>query len=710
MAHSRAGVIAAPGPRPKGRPPRYGLDVKTQRPSTFVPGPKTPTVPAAPLVAPTGVPPTVAPSTSPIVTSSKSFAPLMPTVVPTALRSIDPRTTPVPPALLDQILKTTASHAHLARITGSVDAATATRLQQGSLTLDTFYRLAATSLFGEAAAKAPITYAAFRATLAERGLQQEWRAMLDVMPRGLRDRHLAGKASPIELYAAWAKDRAGWRARVEPVAIEVIRAELGREGRAWELDAALKIMTPGQRARLEAGVMKPAEIQDLLTDASTREADVIIVGAGMAGLAAAQELMAQGKKVVVLEASQHVGGRTKNATVGDVGFDQGAAWIHATDENPLTPIVKQLGLTMIPNDAPLLAYGGRDAPHVEGEKVTAALEAVHHALGTVAEKGVDVSAAHVKLPDSPYTQIAKNTIGPLTMGVDWHQMSTLDIGSQPAENHGATSTGTPDMFVKEGLETVTQSFMHGVPVRLGAPVSNVKWGKDGVVVEAGGVKFSGKKILMTASTGVLGSNRIGWDPPLPDWKKEAIQKVPMATFDKVALRFDKDIFSDKGVQPGAFVYEVDDDTAMDVVIRPTDKNVVVALVGGSYGDTLHQRGVDAAKEAVLAKLERIYGPTVREHVTDVAMTNWRADPWHMGSFTATLPGAAKQREKLRAPVDDTLFFAGEAQSMRWGGMLPGAFLTGKQAAGEIASALSSTATTKQDNARAKLRPDVHAAV
>jgi monoamine oxidase len=687
--------------------------VKIQHPSTFVPAPvsKAPTGSAAPLVGATGAQPTsVAPS--PIMTSStpSPLAPLMPTVLPTALRSIDPRTTPVPPALLDQILKTTASHAHLTRIAGSADPATATRLQQGALTLDAFYRLAATSLFGDAAAKTPITYAAFRATLAERGLQQEWRAMLDVMPRGLRDRHLAGKASPIELYAAWAKDRAGWRARVEPVAIEVVRAELGREGRAWELDAALKIMTPGQRARLEAGVMKPAEIKDLLTDASTREADVIIVGAGMAGLAAAQELMAQGKKVVVLEASQHIGGRTKNASVGDVGFDQGAAWIHATDENPLTPIVKQLGLTMIPNDAPLLAYGGKDAPLVEGEKVTEALEAVHHALTEVADKGVDVSAAKVKLPDSPYTQIAKNTIGPLTMGVEWDQMSTLDIGSQPAENHGSTTSATPDMFVKEGLETVTQSFMHGVPVRLGAPVSKVQWGEGGVVVEAGGVKFSGKKILMTASTGVLGSDKIGWDPPLPDWKKDAIQKVPMATFDKIAIRFDKDIFSNKGVQPGAFVYEVNDDTAMDVIIRPTDKNVVVALVGGSYGDSLHKKGVEAAKEALLQKLERIYGPAVREHVTDVAMTNWRADPWQLGSFTATLPGAAKQREKLRAPVDDTLFFAGEAQSMRWGGMLPGAFLTGKQAAGEIASALSSTATTKQDKARAKLRPEAHAAV
>ncbi len=115
-----------------------------------------------------------------------------------------------------------------------------------------------------------------------------------------------------------------------------------------------------------------------------------------------------------------------------------------------------------------------------------------------------------------------------------------------------------------------------------------------------------------------------------------------------------------------------------------------------------------AKEALLGKLERIYGPEVRNHVTDVAMTNWRADPWHRGSFTATLPGAAKQREKLRAPVDDTLFFAGEAQSMRWGGMLPGAFLTGKQAAGEIMNALSPTATSKQEMARAKLRPEVQA--
>lgn len=666
--------------------------------------------PTLPPIAPPAATPTMTPTTPTPTPKSATSAPAPPTPLSgesgfwptTGTLSIDARRTPVHPALLDQILKTTASQVHLQGIAATADPASQHQLAAGALSLDAFYRLAATAIFG-GRARTPVTYATFQRTLAERGLSPEWRAMLDVMPRALRDKHLAGKATPLELYGAWAQDRAGWRARIEPVSIEVVRAELSREGRAGELDAALRIMTPGQRARLEAGVMKPAEVTDLLTDASTREADVIIVGAGMAGLAAAQDLMKQGLKVVVLEASPYIGGRTKDAAVGDITFDQGAAWIHATDENPLTPIVKDLGLTMIPNNAPLLAYGGDANPQKEGEKLTAAMESVHHALVDKAKKGIDVSAAQVKLPDTPYTQIAKNTIGPLTMGVDWADMSTLDVGSQPGENHGATTAATPDMFVREGLQTVTQAFMHGVPVRLSAPVSQVKWGSGGVVVEAGGVKFAAKKILMTASTGVLGSGKIGWDPPLPAWKQQAIKDVPMATYDKIALRFDKDIFSGKGVQPGAFVYEIDDDTAMDVVVRPTDKNVVVALVGGSYGDALHKKGIDAAKEALLEKLERIYGPEVRDHVTDVAMTNWRKDPWQLGSFTATKPGAARQREKLRAPVDDTLFFAGEAQSMRWGGMLPGAYLTGKQAADEIVTALSPTATMKAQSARAKLR-------
>jgi monoamine oxidase len=692
------------------KPPPIGVLLPpTTRPAARTPSTKAP-VPAATL-APTKEP-SPAPLFSPLSSALSTKAPGGAFVVrceaaPLSMSprlpliSVDAKTTPMSPTALSTMLSTTASQAHLAVIEQKGDPRSKHALAAGVLSTQGFFRVASFAQFGDRAGR-PISYAAFRQSLKDHGLQTEWRTMLDVMPAALRAKHLAGKASPNELYDAWANDRATWRASVEPMALEVLKAELTREGRGAELAQAFNIMTPGQRARLEAGVMRPPEISDLLQDAKTRQADVIIVGAGMAGLAAAQDLMAKGLSVVVLEASAHIGGRTKNASVGDIAFDQGAAWIHATDENPLTPIVKQLGLTTTSNGAPSLAYGGTSSPAKEGEKITAALEDLQEKLGALATRGKDVSAATIEAPHTPHAHIAKNTIGPLTMGVEWRDVSTLDVGSQPGENHGATAQGTPDLFVKEGLQTVTQSFMHGVPVRLQTPVSKVQWGSGGVTVEAGGVRFSGKKLLMTASVGVLGSGKIGFDPPLPDWKKEAIDKVPMATFDKIALRFDQDIFSKHGVQPGAFVYELDDPDAMDVVVRPTGQNVVVGLIGGAFADTLHKEGKDKAVERLVQKLERLYGPEVRQHLTAAAVTNWRADPFHLGSFTATRPGYAKMREKLRLPVADTLFFAGEAQSMRWGGMLPGAYLTGKQAGGEITAALSTSSQQQLQRHKAKL--------
>jgi monoamine oxidase len=622
-------------------------------------------------------------------------------------RSIDAKRTPAPMTLLKQVLATTASQIHVENVLDKADAGTKHRLLAGGVTLDAFFRLAATALFGDAAKK-PTTYAAFRSALEARGLEQEWRSMLDVMPPTLRDKHLAGTATPSELYGAWANDRASWRARIDAVPLELVKHELDIVGRGHELGQALKIMTPGQRARLEAGVMKPADIEDLLQDAASREADVIVVGAGMAGLAAAQELMRQGLKVVVLEASDHIGGRTKNTGVGDESFDQGAAWIHATDENPLTPIIRKLGIELIPNDAPALAYGGKHDPVTEGEHVTAAIDDAHHRLTDLARKGVDVAGAKVPLAPSPHEQIARNTLGALTAGVDWSEISTLDVGSQPAENHGAGDV-SPDMFVQGGMQTVTQSFSHGVPVRLKAPVSSVSWGEDGVVVEAGNVRFAAKKIVMTASTGMLSSGRVRFDPPLPEWKQQAIADVPMATYDKIAIRFKEDVFSKRGVAPGAFVYDVNDSAAMDVLVRPAGKNIVIGLIGGSYADELKSKGEAAAKEALLAKLEKIFGPDVREHATDVKMTDWRSDPWALGSFTATKPGAARAREKLRDPVDNTIFFAGEAMHMRWAGMLPAAYLTGQQAADEVVHSLevptsmSAKATKKAAAAKARLR-------
>lgn len=601
--------------------------------------------------------------------------------------SLDPQRTPVSLDRLRAVLASTASSAHLDLVEQEASPGAKGRLAAGKLTLKEFFCLAADCAFG-VAARRPVTYAAFKRALDARGLTTEWRTLLDVIPRPLRERHLRGEATPHELYTAWAKDRASWRASSEPIALVDLRAELEREGRAHALDAALELASPAARARLEAGGMRPSEVEELLRDAATRRVDVIVVGAGMAGLAAAQALQERGLSVVVLEASDRVGGRTETRTVGGLAFDAGAAWIHATDENPLTPRVRALGLSMRPNAAPSLAYGGAESPEREGAKIREAFEALEARVDALATRGVDVPVARVADGSTPHARIAENILGPLTMGVPLEQVSSLDLGGQPSENHGAHTQATPDLFVGEGLATLTQSFQHGVPIRLDSPVSRIQVGDLGARVEAGGRTYHAKKVILATSTGALGSGQIQFQPPLPEWKTKALEAVPMVTYEKIALAFDRDVFSGKGVEPGAFVYELHDPTAIDVVVRPTDKNLVVGLVGGKLADDLKARGVEAAAEVVLQKLERIYGPEVRAHYVQAEMTDWRSDPWAGGSFTAAKPGMARARERLRAPVDDVLFFAGDALSMRWGGMLPGAYLTGTQAAEEAASAIA----------------------
>lgn len=546
----------------------------------------------------------------------------------------------------------------------------------------------------QVATEAPTTYVAVKKAFEARGQLDEWRAMMDAIPSHVRTSLLEGTLTQGALLDAWAREKASWRFSPKPISLDEARKYLSVEGRSGELDAALRVMTPGQRARLEAGTMRATELNDVLVDARTRQADVIIVGAGLSGLTAAQELMKQGLRVVVLEASDGVGGRMKDASVGGVRFDAGAAWVHSTDENPLTPILKKRGFDLVPHDAALQGFGGKSGtPEQQGVEVDAAITRARHIVEDAAARGVDTVASRI-LPQRPGTWDvhANNTLGPLTMGVDVDQLSTMDVGSAVPEGHGAPGDGghgptpQPDQFIEQGWNAVVASFAHGVPIRLATPVSEVKSSAGGVEVTAGGVKFTAKKILVTTSTAVV--DKIKFDPPLPREKVEALAKLPMATFDKIAVRFDKDVFSSKGTQPGAFIYELDDKNPIDVLVRPMGKDIVVALIGGTYADELAAQGKAAMVEALLTKLERIYGPDVRKHAVASEVTSWRSDPWQGGAFAAAHPGYAHMRFKLAEPIDDRIFFAGEATSLKWSGTAAGAFVTGGEGAAKISTSLT----------------------
>lgn len=598
--------------------------------------------------------------------------------------ALDVDRTKVPLDKLKTLLGETTAEAHLLVAMGAATPDEKRALTGGQTTLRQFYDLAARGHFG-ARVDEKITYAGMFNQMVAAGLEHDFRRIFDDMPGAVLDAAKAGQLTPREIFSHQAEVRAAWTSSTDKASHTSVVRELAKGGRLDELMEARALMSPDEIGMLESGKLSPAELSLLIADAQSRDVDVVIIGAGMAGLAAAEQLMAEGKKVVVLEANDRVGGRTETdtKTFGGAAFDVGAAWLHAAAENPLTPIAAKLGFTAPLDEAQHLAIDGVNDPVKNQAEL---MEAVHHVAETWAKPGLegkDVPASTTKPDAGRWQGVAEGFLGPLHIGMDPSQVSTKDFAGQ-AEEVG-------DRFVKEGLGTVVASFGHGVPVRYKTAVAKVKHSEDGAEVKTwGGKTYRAKTVLSTASTNVMASGKIVFDPPLPAWKQQAFEALPLASFNKIALQFEapagKDIF--KGTEEGAHVKALTAaNDAMEFVVQPMGLPVVVGIFGGELSKNLLAQGEEAMIENALSRLEKMYGPEVREAFVKGRITNWDADPFAMGSFSAAKPGYAGARKDVEKPVGKTLYFAGEAGDEMWAGCVPGAYLSGQRAADKIVERL-----------------------
>ncbi len=595
-----------------------------------------------------------------------------------AAHALDPERSRLDPAQLEDRLGAPVARVLLQAADRAAGGAERRRLAEGVSLLE-LYRLAARGLFGDGAER-PCRYAALQAVLQRAGAESEYARMVDRLDRPLLKRLLDGRVSPLELFEATARERASWKNSARPIGRKSLEALLRREGASAWLDEALEVMDAGQRWRLDAGRTSPAELVGIVEAARATRAEVIVLGAGMAGLAAAQDLLDRGVDVVVLEARDRVGGRTHTES-GRLGvpFDHGAAWLHGASTNPLTPVAERLGFTVVPDVAPDETY----APGPDGKlrradaRYAARAEAAEAALFGSIGDGPAISAFP---PADAWDALALDTLAQLSHGVDAESLSTRDLRTVVAE--------ADDAFVREGLGKVVASFAHGVPVRLGVQVEQVEHGPNGVKLRTSdGRVYRAKKLISTVPNGVLSSGAIRFDPPLPEWKRAAIEAVPMARFEKIALRFDRDVFGT--TPPSTHVRDLPEDgDAMELVVRPFGDPLVVAFVGGSVADRYRARGEAWAVEQALGRVRKIYGPEVDAAFVGGLSTGWSADPWAGGAFSAARPGAQAMRAKLRAPVGESLHFAGEATHDRWAQCVPGALLTGQAAAEDVARQLA----------------------
>jgi monoamine oxidase len=407
--------------------------------------------------------------------------------------------------------------------------------------------------------------------------------------------------------------------------------------------------------------------------------DVVIVGAGAAGLAAAQMLAQRGISFVVLEAKDWIGGRafTESSSFG-MPFDHGASWIYQADHNPLTPIAHRNGYTLVPHDdaRERLFVGAAPASYAEDFAYKEAWYNVSTALRGIAHSGQDIAAAS-RLPENlPWTNVVKAWLGPIDMGMEIEEFSAVDWWK--------IDMATPSLMVCEGVGRVIADLGADIPVQTSTPVTAIRWGgADGVTVETPAGSIRAKAVILTASTGVLAAESIHFDPVLPISAVRAIDDLPMGLLAKVALQFDGS--TNLGLRQNDWLSYTTDSRELSYFLSwPCGKPMMVGFVGGRFAWDLTAAGEKVAVDFALGELRRIFGPEVDRSFVRGRFTGWGADGNVRGAFAVARPGGHNARKMLAVPLDERLFFAGEALAGGMATTVGGAYVSGRQVAAQVA--------------------------
>ena len=377
--------------------------------------------------------------------------------------------------------------------------------------------------------------------------------------------------------------------------------------------------------------------------------DVVIVGAGSAGLAAAKVLIAQGKSVQVIEAMDRIGGRAH--TTDDwfgMPFDIGCAWLHAADRNPYFPEAQAAGWTLYHHDMSLdhLYFGDRKATEAEMAKLAEA----EAALAACVENhtGPDDRLSSL-LTECHALRAATTFSGPMDFGKDDDEISVADFK--------AAADLDLNYFTREGFGALVARFGADVPVRTGCPVRRVDWSGAGVTVSGDWGSIHADAVILTVSPAVLAFDEIAFHPALPPAHVEAAFDLPMGLLTKIPLEI-------RGARLGLDAFDdllIERHARHDIFFLcfPFDTDLMVGFVGGDFAWEIEAAGEEAAVDFATTRLAAIFGADIKRHVGRGHMTNWSADRWVRGAYAAARPGKAQARAVLAQPVGARVFFAGE---------------------------------------------------
>jgi monoamine oxidase len=414
--------------------------------------------------------------------------------------------------------------------------------------------------------------------------------------------------------------------------------------------------------------------------ARAADPDVVIVGAGVAGLAAARALMAAHKSVLVVEARERIGGRAvTDSTSFGFPFDHGAQWIEAGRINPAMAILREQNVKPIPDrEQQALYIGGTELPKEEYARFEKIAVDASRKLVEALKKAPDVPVGRVLVPHDPLERLAYALVGPLEAGLENSELSARDFTRQPDTE--------PQYAVAEGLGALIARWGAKVPVRTGTRVVRIDSTGTQVLVVTTNGQLSARTVIVTVPTGVLAAGPFGFAPQLAAAKREAIAQLPMALYNKVVLSFARKVID---APAGSSVSGLTrKDQAFDAIVRPHNRDAAIVFLGGAQARQIEEEGSGAAVSFALSAMAEIYGDELRGLLARSFATRWGKDPYARGSWSMATPGNADKRLVLAQPHHDRVFFAGEATDPVWATRVGGAYASGLRAAREALAVLA----------------------
>jgi monoamine oxidase len=408
--------------------------------------------------------------------------------------------------------------------------------------------------------------------------------------------------------------------------------------------------------------------------------DVAIIGAGAAGLGAANALKGSGLSVIVLEARERLGGRAHTIMASpDVTFDVGCGWLHSADRNSFVEIAERLGFEINKSLPPWRerAYGKAFPQEDRDDFIRALNEFYDRAEQAAAEAeriGRDAAASLCLEPGNRWNPMI-DAVSTYVNGCELDQVSLLDMD--------AYEDTDINWRVRRGYGSLVAAYGASCPVALTCVVTLIDHSANRVRIETSLGTLTADKVIVTAPTNLLADESIRFHPPLPA-KVDAARGLPLGLADKVTLALaDAETMPVEGNLRGATMR-----TGMGTYhIRPFGQPCIEGFFGGRYAQSLEDAGDGALAATAIDEIVSFLGSDFRRRLKPLAESRWAHDPFARGSYSHALPGHAGDRAVLAAPVDGRLFFAGEATSPEFFTTAHGARDSGERAAGEVLAAL-----------------------